>query len=62
VVVKGKLVERMLDLALGWPPFILIVPGYLKGKGDFEGERNVYFVCGEVCVGRKEKEMSKTKL
>jgi hypothetical protein len=43
----------MLDLALGWPPFILIVISYLKGKWDFERERNVYFVCGEVCVGKK---------
>jgi hypothetical protein len=62
VVVKGKLVERMLDLALGWLPFILIVVGYLKGKGDLKGKRNVYFVYGEVCVGKKRKEMSKTRL
>jgi len=43
----------MLDLALEWSPFILIMTGYLKGKWDFKGERNVYFVCGEVCVRKQ---------
>jgi hypothetical protein len=53
VVVKGKLVETMLDLAPGWQPFILIVAGYLKGKGDFKGKRNVYFVCGKKRKGNE---------
>jgi hypothetical protein len=53
VVVKRKLVERMLDLAPRWPPFILIATSYLKGKGDFKGERNVYFVCGKKKKGNE---------
>ncbi len=53
VVVKRKLVERMLDLASRWRPFILIVAGYLKGKKDFKGMRNVYFVCGKKRKGNE---------